>query len=69
MRRRQDLKPWARRVPRFVLRLLLVVASPLFVVVSAWEGGIKDGFGEWLREWRETGDLEPVARRDTRGKR
>lgn len=48
MNRRSDLKPWARRIPAFVLLILLVVTFTLFILIALWEGGIKECLvGRW----------------------
>lgn len=54
-RRRQQLRPWIRRLPTPLIYLVFVVLSPLavvaHVVVGAWDG-LKEGVGESTRLWR-----------------
>lgn len=56
--RRSDMKPWARRIPTVVLRLILIIAFPLIMCTAAWDEGIKEGLVGWWSEWKSLGDLE-----------
>jgi hypothetical protein len=54
--RRSDLRPWARKLPTFVLRIILIAMIPVFIFKTAWDGGIKEGIDSWLYEWKWLGE-------------
>lgn len=53
--RRDDFKPWARDLPTIILRSILLLCVPVFLFVSAWDGGMKEGWREFVDEWRAAG--------------
>ena len=52
---RDSMRPWTRNLPSFVLKIFLLLMVLPFLVISAWDGGIKDGWREFKSEWRDAG--------------
>jgi hypothetical protein len=52
---RDDFRPWARDLPTVVLRILLAAMLPGFLLMAAWDGGVKEGWLEFVVEWRAAG--------------
>jgi hypothetical protein len=67
--RRRSFKPWARRLPAFVLRSLLVVLYAASIPISIWDSGLKELWREFLDEWRAAGDPVEDACRKCGGRR
>jgi hypothetical protein len=63
---REDWKPWARPLPTWLVRVLLVLMAPFYCVVAVWDGGIKELLRELRDGWREA--TTPRSPASTTGK-
>jgi hypothetical protein len=48
---RDHLRPWARPLPLWVLKYLMVLALPLYIIVGA-TSGIREYLTDWVSEWK-----------------
>jgi len=60
--RRRSFRPWARRVPAFVLRPILVALALGAIPGALWNVGLKELWEELVEEWQAAGD--PIEKKD-----
>ncbi len=46
-------KPWTKKVPAWLMLPILAILTPAILILSVWDGGIKQGASEVAEAWRD----------------
>ncbi len=53
MKAPEHWRPWTKKIPAWMLLPLLVVLTPAILLLSTWDGGIKEGASYVAELWND----------------